>query len=84
MTYEGCSDCQTQKKALWKAVNNALLVIEMFEVVVSCARQVLGVGLAAKEVYDLAGAIDDYEKALEKWKESHENVSELPEVRCKC
>jgi len=38
--------------------------------------------LAAKEVYDLSGAIDDYEKAIKKWKKSHEDVSELPEVQC--
>ena len=75
-------DCQTQKKALWKAINNALLVIECFEAVISAAREVLGVGLAAKEVYDLSGAIDDYEKAIKKWKKSHEDVSELPEVQC--
>lgn len=38
LTCDGCSNCQKQKVALWRAINNALLVIEMFEEVMEAVR----------------------------------------------
>ena len=67
-----CSDCKIQKAALWKAVNNAVIVIEYMERMEGAIRNVIQEISYSPEVHALWDAYDEYKQAIAKWRESHE------------
>ena len=71
-TCVGCSDCQTHQKALWKAVNNAVIVIEYMENMEEAIKTVIQEISYSPEVHALWDAYDKYKVAIKKWRESHE------------
>ncbi len=71
-TCDDCCDCLIQKKALWKAVNNAVVVIEYMEGMEEAIKTVIQEISYAPEVHLLWQAYDEYKRAIDAWKESHE------------
>ena len=72
-----CCDCQIQKNALWKAVNNALVVIEYMEPLEEAIKGVINEISYAPEVHILWEAYDEYKIAINEWRESHEILSRM-------
>ncbi len=72
-----CYDCLAQKKALWKAVNNAVVVIEYMEGMEEAIKTVIQEISYAPEVHLLWEAYDEYKRAIDAWKESHEAINEV-------
>ena len=66
-----CCDCQIQKTALWKAVNNALVVIEYMEKMEGAIKTVIQEISYAPEVHQLWEAYDEYKTAINEWRESY-------------
>jgi len=67
-----CSDCKIQKAALWKAVNNAVVVIEYTEKMEEAIKTVIQEISYAPEVHALWEAYDEHKQATAKGKKSHE------------
>ncbi len=71
-TCDDCCDCQIQKLALWKTINNAVVVIEYMEQMEEAIKIVVQEISYAPEVHLLWQAYDEYKQAIAKWRESHE------------
>ncbi len=67
-----CCDCQIQKLALWKTINNAVVVIEYMEQMEEAIKTVIQEISYAPEVHLLWQAYDEYKRAIDDWRESHE------------
>ena len=90
-TCESCSACLKQKKSLLKAINECVLVIEMFEPLLEAAKCVSlehrlqyppeNIKVAMENLND---AIVAYNYALERWRKSHESLPPVSEVLKKC